>query len=70
MCGILYYQGYQDVSEIEFNNAINRLYLRGPDNNNNIKIAENKQMGFTRLSINDVSEKGDQPLIHNDKYYL
>jgi len=70
MCGILYYQGSQDVSDNDFNNAVTKLNLRGPDNNNSIKVSENKKMGFTRLSINDVSEKGNQPLIHNDKYYL
>ena len=70
MCGILFYQGYQDISDSDFDNAINKLHLRGPDNNNNIKITKNKRMGFTRLSINDVSEKGDQPLIYDNKYYL
>ena len=70
MCGILYYQGYQDVSENDFNEAINKLNLRGPDNNNTTQISENKKMGFTRLSINDISSNGDQPLIKNDNYYL
>ena len=27
-------------------------------------------MGFTRLSINDISSNGNQPLIKNDNYYL
>ena len=27
-------------------------------------------MGFARLSINDVSSNGDQPLIKNDNYFL
>ena len=43
MCGILYYQGYQDVSENDFNEAINKLNLRGPDNNNTKTISENKK---------------------------
>tara|TARA_Y100000591_G_scaffold1040_1_gene883 strand:- start:2851 stop:4449 length:1599 start_codon:yes stop_codon:yes gene_type:complete len=70
MCGILYYQGYQDISENDFNEAINKLNLRGPDNNNTMQISENKKMGFTRLSINDISSNGNQPLIKNDNYYL
>ena len=68
MCGILYYQGYQDISENDFNEAINKLNLRGPDNNNTMQISENKKMGFTRLSINDISSNGNQPLIKNDNY--
>ena len=39
MCGILYYQGYQDISENDFNEAINKLNLRGPDNNNTMQIS-------------------------------
>ena len=70
MCGILYYQGHKDISENDFNEAINKLNLRGPDNNNTMQISENKKMGFTRLSINDISSNGNQPLIKNDNYYL
>ena len=70
MCGILYYQGHKDISENDFKNALNKLYLRGPDNNNTITITENKKMGFTRLSINDISSNGNQPLIKNSNYYL
>ena len=70
MCGILYYQGYKDVSDSDFNEAINKLNLRGPDNNNTMQISENKKMGFSRLSINDISSNGNQPLIKNDNYYL
>ena len=70
MCGILYYQGSKDVSITDLNNAVNLLKLRGPDNSIVQKIAENKHMGFARLSINDVSSNGNQPLIKDDNYYL
>ena len=70
MCGILYYQGSKDVSQNELNNAVNLLKLRGPDNSIVQKISENKHMGFARLSINDVSSNGNQPLIKDDRYYL
>ena len=68
MCGILYYQGRYDLSLNDINNAIKTLDLRGPDNNNYRKIDDNKHMGFSRLSINDVSSNGDQPLIKNDTF--
>ena len=51
------------VSDSAFNEAINKLNLRGPDNNNTMQISENKKMGFSRLSINDMSSNGNQPLI-------
>tara|TARA_B100001142_G_scaffold190603_1_gene189654 strand:- start:291 stop:1889 length:1599 start_codon:yes stop_codon:yes gene_type:complete len=70
MCGILYYQGSKDVSITDLNNAVNLLKLRGPDNSIVQKISENKHMGFARLSINDVSSNGNQPLIKDDNYYL
>ena len=70
MCGILFYQGTKDITENDFKNALKKLHLRGPDNNITKQISKNKHMGFARLSINDISEKGNQPLIKNDNYYL
>ena len=70
MCGILYYQGLKDVSVEELDSAVNVLKLRGPDNNIIKTISENKHMGFARLSINDVSSNGNQPLVKDDRYYL
>ena len=70
MCGIFFYQGCIDLSDKNINNAIKLLNLRGPDNNIYHSISKSKHMGFARLSINDVSSNGDQPLIKNDNYFL
>ena len=70
MCGILFYQGTVDLSIKNINDAIKSLNLRGPDNNIYKTINESKHMGFARLSINDISSNGDQPLIKNDNYFL
>ena len=70
MCGILFYQGCIDLSIENINDAIKLLNLRGPDNNIYHSISESKHMGFARLSINDISSNGDQPLIKNDNYFL
>ena len=70
MCGILYYQGYNDLSVNNIKQAIKTLDLRGPDNNNYYEINKTKHMGFARLSINDISSNGDQPLIKNNDYFL
>ena len=70
MCGILYYNGYSDLSIRNIDNIIKLLNLRGPDNNIYYSISKFKHMGFTRLSINDISSNGNQPLIKNDNYFL
>jgi len=72
MCGIIYYlnSNYNDINTEEFKNCIVKLEARGPDNSQFLEINEYNKMGFTRLSINDLSDKGNQPLIDNDKYYL
>ena len=70
MCGILFYQGLQDLSLEDIKNAIKILDLRGPDNHNYIQVNNNKHMGFTRLSINDVSTNGNQPLELNNIFLI
>ena len=70
MCGILFYEGLNDLSLKDINDAIKLLNLRGPDNNIYKEINKSKHMGFARLSINDVSTNGDQPLIKDDNYFL
>lgn len=70
MCGIIYYYGQTDLQLKHIIKSVNVLNLRGPDNNNTIQINNNNIMGFSRLSINDTSEDGNQPLIKNDRYFL
>lgn len=70
MCGILFYQGQKDLSQNDLENSIKILNLRGPDNYNILKISDNKTMGFSRLSINDISNNGNQPLIKNDIFLI
>lgn len=70
MCGIFFYQGCIDLSDKNINDAIKLLNLRGPDNNIYHSISKSQHMGFARLSINDVSSNGDQPLIKNNNYFL
>ena len=69
MCGIIYYLGHKDIDINNIKKNINKLELRGPDNNKIIQL-DNNIFGFTRLSINDLSENGNQPLIKDENYYL
>tara|TARA_Y100000741_G_scaffold364608_1_gene356236 strand:- start:181 stop:1782 length:1602 start_codon:yes stop_codon:yes gene_type:complete len=70
MCGILFYLGEQQYINHELKLSLAELELRGPDNNRTQILSKNKTMIFTRLSINDISSNGDQPLFKNDDYYL
>ena len=70
MCGIFFYLG-ENISEtkrLELEKHLNITSHRGPDNTN-YTVLDNKFFGFHRLSINDTSEKGNQPFnidMHKD----
>lgn len=76
MCGIFSYiyklknsdddmNSYYDQKLLE---NFNRISKRGPDNTQ-CRMENNVFLGFHRLSINDISESGNQPMILNN-YYL
>ncbi|UAB81217.1 asparagine synthase (glutamine-hydrolyzing) [Marixanthomonas sp. SCSIO 43207] len=44
--------------------------LRGPDSQRYISKQPNLQFGFNRLSILELSEAGDQPIVSHDKRYI
>lgn len=68
MCGIFGYSGH-DIEPEALNNAFLKTRKRGPDNNILKSITDNLIFGFHRLSINDTSFKGNQPLFHPKKPY-
>jgi asparagine synthase (glutamine-hydrolysing) len=74
MCGIFGCLKNRDslsTNEIEFYNTCSKkIEQRGPDNTKSITLANKLHLVFYRLSINDLSELGNQPLILDDKYYL
>jgi len=61
MCGIL---GTNFLSN-SFKDALVHLNNRGPDFNHSIKIG-NKEFGHTRLSIIDLDDEANQPMIFDD----
>ncbi|MFH1972226.1 MAG: asparagine synthase (glutamine-hydrolyzing) [archaeon] len=66
MCGI---NGF-NWSDKELINSMNQKILhRGPDFNDSM-IFENLSLGHTRLSIIDLSEKGNQPMFNNNFYIV
>ena len=70
MCGIFFYQSKKDFFSVEDIDRLiknfNKIQHRGPDNSNYIIVNNNTFIGFHRLSINDVSENGNQPFIFED----
>lgn len=72
MCGIFAYISKYRKNQIlnhthTYNNFLN-IKNRGPDNTQ-YKTINNALLGFHRLSINDLSDAGNQPMEYND-YYL
>jgi asparagine synthase (glutamine-hydrolysing) len=75
MCGIfalLHKLG--KISDEEYTKYVafsEKIKHRGPDNTRYVKLNDEKLLfGFHRLSINDVSTAGNQPLALDDKYFL
>jgi len=69
MCGILGYYGDKSA-EFHNGNPLKTIYHRGPDYANEI-FGEGYYLGHTRLSILDLSERGNQPMFsENDRYAL
>ena len=70
MCGILVLKADRISSDLEnkFMSSLNSLKSRGPDETRVIK-RKKYLIGFTRLSINNISN-GSQPFISNCKRYI
>ena len=70
MCGIngiIYRNHTPNFKEIvQMNNSINH---RGPDDNGALKF-ENSILGHVRLSIQDLSAKGKQPMSNDGRYWI
>ena len=70
MCGIIgiiYKNKTPNISEIlQMNNSIKH---RGPDDSGVLNF-ENVSLGHVRLSIQDLSDKGKQPMSNDERYWI
>jgi len=68
MCGIFAYiaSNAHVFKKEHLEESFKRLKQRGPDNSTLIELNENITFGFHRLSINDLSDLGNQPFQMND----
>lgn len=68
MCGILGYYG-EKVELFSRKKSLKSLIHRGPDYMDDVS-GDNYYLGQTRLSIIDLSEKGNQPMVSRDGRYI
>ena len=64
MCGFLVV-GSSELELQVFNDALNQAAYRGPDHQH-VSINNGITWGFNRLSIMDLSSKGNQPFVYKD----
>jgi len=64
MCGFAVYTGSDKMDRLRFAREFKKIQYRGPDNSVIRDFKEDGWMGFHRLSIMDVSENGNQPLVY------
>jgi len=73
MCGIFFYQLLNNIFDSKtlrvLENNFKRIQHRGPDNSKQI-INQNQFLGFHRLSINGLSEQGNQPFNYDNNFVL
>ena len=73
MCGIFSFFSEKPITEEFYSKLVKQAIKskhRGPDNTKYRLENVNQFLAFHRLCINDVSEKGDQPLMHPNDYNL
>ncbi len=68
MCGFVSYFG-KNISNIDLKNNAEKISYRGPDSSSFVAF-NNAALAFHRLSIVDVSSKGDQPFSANGAHLI
>ncbi len=66
MCGFTVYTGSSKWVKLNLMHDFFQVKHRGPDNTNIVDLEKGGWMGFHRLMIIDISNKGNQPLVHNN----
>ena len=70
MCGILGVYDSSGVNKYRFNESLNKLYHRGPDNQSEKEISKKLFFGHTRLSIIDLDSSSNQPFFEDENHIL
>ncbi len=70
MCGFTVYTGKDKKIRLAVANELKKVKYRGPDNTQIEDFGNNGWMGFNRLKIMDVSNKGNQPLTYKNIHLI
>lgn len=66
MCGFSVYTGSDKNTRLRAAGEFQSIKYRGPDNTITLDLEEEGWMGFHRLSIMDVSDRGNQPMVYKN----
>jgi len=66
MCGFSVYTGSDKKLKLSVASEFKKIKYRGPDNSVVMDLGDDGWMGFHRLSIMDVSNKGNQPMVYRN----
>jgi asparagine synthase (glutamine-hydrolysing) len=66
MCGFAIYSGGDEKNKLLAQEAFKLIKHRGPDHTNSVDLGSLGWIGFHRLKIVDLSEKGNQPLVYKN----
>ena len=73
MCGIfgvINLGGANGLNEARFATALETLHHRGPDARGQMRLGDAAILGHARLSIIDLSDSSNQPMVLSDRYWL
>ncbi len=70
MCGFTVYTGNDKMIRLQIAKEFGKVKYRGPDNSKAEDYEDNGWMGFHRLKIIDVSDNGNQPLVHDNVHLV
>jgi len=66
MCGFTVYSGHDKKLKLLVAHEFRKVKYRGPENTHILDLGESGWMGFHRLKIVDVTDRGNQPLIYKN----
>ena len=66
MCGFTVYSGQDKRLKLMVAHEFRKVKYRGPENTHILDLGERGWMGFHRLKIIDVTDRGNQPLIYKN----
>ena len=70
MCGFTVYTGSDKMLKLSVAHDFKKVKYRGPDNSHTEDFGEYGWMGFHRLKIIDISNNGNQPLVHKNIHLI